>query len=902
MGGTGSGAVLKLKKRFIDAYGSVPPILRFLTIDTTENVEYSEKANDGTVVTLEPNERFVLQVMNPGGLVNGTNEHIDEWWPANIPVAAITAGAGQVRARGRLALFAKSRDIFGRIRGAIDDVMNIKNKKQMYAEQFEVSGRGGVEIYIVGSLAGGTGGGLALDVAFISRKYLDALSNITGVLVLLRLFSALAGTHLVKSNAYGALKEIEQFSKLKSSDAFEIDYGSDRVEVKEPPFDLLYLIDSINEAGQVVTDSGDLLSLIADGLYVQIGSQIGADSDNTVDNIKSQLATAGLVRGRSASYCSFGVASLTLPVREYEAMQFEDARKLVSDGLLNGLFPDSDIESAVVSFIQEQRLREDEADDVINALSERDGGGQMRFPMPLGSIKFDRNALSNIKNLHVTQRSRFEQQIAQQLEINYKHLQERATAAIDRWWEWAINRANGLTYAFRFGEKLISKLEWYQHKMEAEAKEEGEKLKALNFKPLEEALREAATSWIGLERRVRNSCDNYKGVVDRETDLLLQIARRDKAAELYGMLRLRMKDILDRCTRIRIGLEGALKSTERLYLDASMTRGSYSLFEQALNFDLEADRPKIIAEHFVDWHNRTIGTLAAWADRRAPDVVNAIMNYIREQYRPLTEMPIDDVLRRSSPDEVGRNLTRMANLAVPLWRYDESKIPVVNRKIISELYHYGVADASRTILQDSKYFPKVPHGATIPSIVSTLNLQRVILFKVKVGVPLFALHDIEEMELAYNDPDKVVSNHLHKEWERFPNLIPRTGDGEALRWFALAQAPTPFALIFRRGEWYYVRSVQAKKTDRGELRLAQGRLKAFYEFEKNRDLVKEIEEIIEGIVRTQGEAKVSLSLRNYSEELASQASSGRIDATVKEQVEGEVHAIEEYLQRLATIR
>src|SRR5919201_6517206 len=85
LGGTGHSAVLKLKRRFIDVYGSVPPIIRFLALDTTENVEFNERTSDGAAVTLEPNEHYVLSVPNPSGLVNGINEHIDEWWPKNIP-------------------------------------------------------------------------------------------------------------------------------------------------------------------------------------------------------------------------------------------------------------------------------------------------------------------------------------------------------------------------------------------------------------------------------------------------------------------------------------------------------------------------------------------------------------------------------------------------------------------------------------------------------------------------------------------------------------------------------------------------------------------------------------------------------------------------------------------------
>src|SRR5437763_6123966 len=121
------------------------PIIHIHTIDNTEN---AEGCTDTKAVTadgkLDHNEIFVLQVGHPAALVNGANAHIDEWWPPQIPTQSIIAGAGQVRARGRLALFARANDVYGRIRRAVDDVRNIRNQKQMYADQFQVSARAGV--------------------------------------------------------------------------------------------------------------------------------------------------------------------------------------------------------------------------------------------------------------------------------------------------------------------------------------------------------------------------------------------------------------------------------------------------------------------------------------------------------------------------------------------------------------------------------------------------------------------------------------------------------------------------------------------------------------------------------------------------------------------------------------
>ncbi|HEX2062691.1 MAG TPA: tubulin-like doman-containing protein, partial [Thermoanaerobaculia bacterium] len=781
LGGTGYGALLKLKQRFVDAYGSVPPIIRFLSIDTTENAEGTAQS-PAHGAQLDHNELYVLQVGNPSALVNGTNEHIDEWWPTEIPTQSIIAGAGQVRARGRLALFAKASEVYSRIRRAVDDVRNIRNQKQMYADQFQVSTRAGVEVHIVGSLAGGTGSGTFLDVAFMARDIIggDEQSNFTGVLLLPGIFTRYAGVALVKPNAYGALKEIEYLSTMKGS--FQINYGMRRVDVTRPPFDVVYLVDSINEQRRVVMEQNDLLALIADGMYVQIGSQIGTDSANAVDNIKTQIATAGRVKGRSPQYCSFGVASLTMP--SFDALLYEDAKRLVIEDLLNGAVSDAEIEQDVQRFVDQNRLREDDADQVIEALSEREGGGQLRFPMSLQQLTFDNKPLSAIRTLHAGHRSRVERQIAQAIGAKFEKLRDSAVQAINTYWETTVNRVNGFTRAERFFEKLQAKLEWYQNMMDGEAKEERTKLKALSFKPAEDQITEAAGAFFNREGKVKTACEVYGGLADRETELAIRVARLEKAAELYSTLHAHTQAILDSCYRIRENLGAARKQFEQQYLEATNTRGASRLFEQVAAFDPGDQRPKVTGEDFVKWYaDHHKASLSQWAGLRAAEVHDDIQQFVAKCYEPLTSLTMDDVLRRSSPDVVSQELKRLDNLAVPLWRYDVGKIPVVNQTIINEFYHYGVADADTTILKESKYDAGLPKGNARPSMVSTRDARRILLFKVKTGIPLFALADMEDMERAYLDPNKVVSNHVDKRWRELTNLIPRSGDGEALRWF-----------------------------------------------------------------------------------------------------------------------
>jgi tubulin-like protein len=901
LGGTGYGAVLKLKKHFRDAYGSVPQIIRFLTFDTTETVEHSERARDGLPVTLEPRtERHIIQVANPAGLLGNGNEHIDSWWPRNIPISAIVAGAGQVRARGRLALFAKSEEIITAIREAIRDVNLIKSRKEMYKDDFLVSERGGVEIYIVASLAGGTGSGMFLDAAFIARSFVDSTSNITGVLVLPGIFAGKAGVHLVKPNSFGALKELEQFSNLGLQNHFTIEYGTyHRVEARQPPFDLVYLIDNTNELGRGIKETAELQSIIAQGMYLQIGSQIGTNKENTVDNIKTQLSTAGRVRGRSASYCSFGVGTLTLPVRQFEAMEVDATRRLLSNGLLSGDFPDEELDAEVVRFIHDNKLREDDSDDVIDTLAEQEKGVRMRFPMPLGQIvHFDNTAQALIKHLHATHRSRMEQQVAQQMEENYKELLGASLRAVDDWWEATINHPNGSTHAARFIRKFASRLESYQHTMESEAREQGT---AVNFHTAEEQIKQAAEAAFGRAAKVKAACENYRGLVNRECELHIEKVRRDKAADLYGVLRARVNELSERCEGIRQKMKGALQMLEQQYVDAAAMRGGDSPFEHTLKFDNEQHRPVIPHEDFVQWHQRNYGSLSAWSVVHPEDIARELRDFVKERYQSLTGLTIDEVFRSAAdPERVGRELGQLNHLSVPLWHYNDAKIPLNKRNIITELYHYGVADAEDTALRDLKIASHVPRGTTELSYVSTQDPQRIMLFKVRVGIPLFALYDIEEMESAYNDPDKNVSNHIHVAWESFPNPISRIDEGDAMRWFAIAQAPSPLGLISARAGSYYMRSKKARFTDNGELPLERGRVRAYEKFKQDRDLIKEVEENVAAVLRTDSEAKVSELLRDHVEHLLTQA---RLitDSTIKEQVELEVQEIQNYLQQLMTI-
>ncbi|OKH56370.1 hypothetical protein NIES2101_00910 [Calothrix sp. HK-06] len=896
LGGTGYEVVLKLKKRFIDVYGSVPEIIRFLSFDTTENIQEREKSPDGNKVVLEPNELYAISVANPVSLLGGRNDHIDEWWPREIPAYGIINGAGQIRARGRLALFAKVNDISSLIGQAINTVRGIRSSRQAFSDNFQVSNRDGVEIFIVGSLAGGTGSGTFLDVAFLARQYLNSFSNVTGVFILPRVFANLPQTHMVKSNAYGALKEIEHCWGLSPLNAIEIDYGITKVKADRPPFDAVFLIDGVNKKGTVVSRPDDLQNLVADGLYIQIGSQIGLDAANVADNIRAYLATGEKVRGRKINYCSFGFATLTLPVQQYGRMKLEDAQNLLKNELMAPTLA-IDLESEIARFLQDSNLAE--ASNVLNALIESERGGQIKPDFRIGEMRYDRTALPTIKELYKRQSDQMEQRTAKELATNSYRLVQTTTTAIEVWWERAINRPNGVIYTLKFLTELYPILDELQQSVQRKSQEAQTSFNALKLEQQEDKIKEAAEGFFSNKNNIQAACQRYKERVDQKWKIYLHWKRCDKAAELYGALRAKIEEIKDKCQRIHSNLDKVYRDIEQSYHEVNRQTTSDNPFIHTIaRVNLQSKRPKISGEDFIRWYREQSLSLTNWSEKKAEEVKAEILAFLNEAYHPLTSMTVEEVLADSNPEDVAQDLEQLGKLAVPLWQYEETEIPTQQQHIITEFYYYGVG-SNNTVFSSPPLSNRLPKGRDNPSFVPTGEPNKVTLFRVEVGVPLFAFNGIKDMEAAYLDPNKVFK-HLHRNWGNLPNLIPPEDDGGALRWFAIALAPDMYKLIVNKTRKYFVHTEQARKLEDGVLLLGDNRKSAFKAFKTNLLLVKEIANKIENITH-QDEDKAKSTLSNYINHLNQLLKNGQVDSQVKEQVEMEIQEIEAYLEDLDVI-
>jgi hypothetical protein len=335
--GTGKEALLRAKRKYIETFGEVPPLVKFLLIDTTpavtDRLEVTDPDGKTKTVALSPDEVLYIEARG-ASLLPKVNDEIREWFPPQADLKAnIISGAGQIRALGRLALFANARSVYDCLRELVSDARNYKaervsNDWRYVYEPFSPH----LTVCVVASLAGGTGSGIFLDVAMILRDMLKDEEQLFAYLLLPDIYVNRPGTQNVEANAYAALKELDYHMSLQET--YHYTFGGRDIEVRKKPFDMVFLVNRENRAGKTFNEISDMAELLGLSVFFMSGP-LGKEQADLFDNIVMQLAEQqGTYYGRKAHYASIGAAELQFRLERLSTKgKAKIARKLV-DALL----------------------------------------------------------------------------------------------------------------------------------------------------------------------------------------------------------------------------------------------------------------------------------------------------------------------------------------------------------------------------------------------------------------------------------------------------------------------------------------------------------------------------------------------------------------------------------------
>jgi hypothetical protein len=299
VGGSGQNALILLKERLVETYGKVPSSVVLLSLDTAApeasmsvsgiNLKVSgaqriyvtdaDRSDHGEVELVEEflmQERKIIeegrsdefyplvtdasrvksvdQVLNEVAL--GQAPHFNDWVQAisndlnGLPPANknIAAGAGMYRPLGRMALFLNYREVYGQLATAL---------KRLF--QTDVLRGDKYNIFVTGSVAGGTGSGIFIDVLVIIRKILKEMERggtrrSVSVSSFVVMPSAFQQQHSAKNignlrpNSYAALRELDRFQlthALTRPTLVRYGPGVEDIEwVVSTLSDYVYLVDS----------------------------------------------------------------------------------------------------------------------------------------------------------------------------------------------------------------------------------------------------------------------------------------------------------------------------------------------------------------------------------------------------------------------------------------------------------------------------------------------------------------------------------------------------------------------------------------------------------------------------------------------------------------------------------
>ncbi len=405
LGGSGTYTARRLKRLMEIRYG-LPPLVHFLYLDCDQDAFTSKPE----LSDVQDAEKIDLRLQNPEQILEDARKGIGEfavmrdWLPDSLSVGILrnAIGAGGIRPIGRFAFFCHLSDFEDKFRSALDSALAIE--QQLETQLGQLVGRISVDanqlrIYIVGSLCGGTGSSLFLDVAILARHIIgqrapNATPSITGIFYLPSVFqneqylrTNRSFFDIICANAYAGLMELEYFcdNNELQKNPFDFQYPHiGKISVKAAVYNEDFVVESSTPDGRCLLKKEEVFEMVARSLLVDIGSPVGARIRSVNANIATVLAMEPCPTTKKHRFIhSLGMTSVAIPVHELvKRGSLKILSQFLQDKVLGNSIPASDLEKEVNTFLEANRLEErGERNDLLEALL-TDGGEKLSYSLP----------------------------------------------------------------------------------------------------------------------------------------------------------------------------------------------------------------------------------------------------------------------------------------------------------------------------------------------------------------------------------------------------------------------------------------------------------------------------------------------------------------------------------------
>ncbi len=322
LGGTGKMILTRLRAYFETYFGDVPRQrirLLELDIDTAEEVARL----DDREVRLREDEKIDLGEVPARGIIDQVRKNklspLQGWLHRQIRLMemSLRRGGQQIRQLGRLAFLWHAEGIVEsqHLREKLTKVLDGLTSQYTVSADQPLA----LQVFVISSLCGGTGGGMFIDFAYLLQDILRgrALLDKTQMIAFLTtpLFFSSAPQENLRPNTWAALLELDYFTRTEEQDRRlppRLTYFADRaVPTQERPYQIVYLIDAVDHLGRNIAHPEYMARLVRAATFTLSASRIADEAASRINNVRAVRDTrTGTV------YSTLGFASYVVPIDE----------------------------------------------------------------------------------------------------------------------------------------------------------------------------------------------------------------------------------------------------------------------------------------------------------------------------------------------------------------------------------------------------------------------------------------------------------------------------------------------------------------------------------------------------------------------------------------------------------
>lgn len=758
LGGTGVMAILRTKQCFLDAYGEIPKMIGFLAIDTDGQAKnkFILSAKHGKVL-LDNNELLVCSV--PTALqVYENNRNMYSWIPTvnTDSLKTISAdGAGQVRSNGRFIARFNAAHIQNQVQQKISNIA--QNLPVGYRFQYDFDSNGNewpTIINVVGSVAGGTGSGMMLDILMLVSSAAQALGTTYRIypwIVMPDVFRRMAPgvpSFNVHNNAFGFLQELDYLFHLPANNQTPLDFGFDKIKTLDPNIRYAYVINNTNDKGVCFQNINELTDSIGRSMFLP-SNQLGQGITSPMDNVVKSM-DAFKVINKKAWAASMGSAELiydSQAVGDYIGYSMiksvcDELCKKNDNGVQNALAWMSDPNVAV---------QEHNADMLIDSLLD---------PIcPLSSIALSKDS----------DQSQIDNYIKAATESSVKDTYDAKIRAVDAELEKYIarnmNTQNGVGDIADFLSNLLTAIQICENEMANEKGQFDDKVK--NHQPWNEAVNAIKnTGLVALFSPIdKDAVEALSEEIRMHVEAIRESVRRNYALQVYVHLK---QSIADWQVKIET-LKNTLKQVAQDMVGANLKIQADA--QRNLDFQVyihgeEVNRiRKATVQDALDFlKHQDVNSLIGLDNHAVFELMRRWANETQE-VRAAFAVTIDDYLQHiyeQAPERANSYIEKVKVMASPLWKtntqgYVNAPLPLVKFILV------GCADANRNIIKDTKELADLfVEGNNNPTFISTEEKNRIVVLIMSCCAPIYAVGNTTIYQREYEQSS--LAGYIDEQW------------------------------------------------------------------------------------------------------------------------------------------